>query len=126
MRSEGLVRAQLLQAFRVRLLMSWPETFSQDLSGGSRLSSRCKEVVALAGGDEPAQLDMALVFLQYSSLLSLMRAAVSQVAVSLSQHLRLKGGSRDISSLLIGSAERALHLGAGLPTNMRSEGLVRA
>merc|ERR1712086_145496 len=36
-RSDGLGRVQLLQAFRVRFLASLLQTFSQDSSGGSRL-----------------------------------------------------------------------------------------
>ena len=86
-RSESLARVQLLQAFRVRLLESSLQTVGQYSSGGSRMSSFCKDVVALAQGDRTAWLEMASGLSQSSALHSLMRVLVSQVAAS--QHRQL-------------------------------------
>merc|ERR1712194_915385 len=94
-RSECLARVQLLQASRVRFLASPLQTFSQYSSGG-RLSRFCKGVNALAQGDQTARPEMASGLSGSSALLSFSRVVVSQVAVSVWQHRRLKGEPRDV------------------------------
>ena len=122
-RSDGLARVQLLQASRVRLLASSLQTFSQDSSGGSGMSCFCKDVIALAQGDQTARPEMASGLSGSSALLSLMRVVVSQVAVSVWQHRGLKGETRDVLSLRIRGAKLAVHLGVGLPRSIGPVGL---
>ena len=58
-RSESPVRLQLFQDFRVRFLESSFQTISQSASGGGRMSSACKDAIALAQGDQAARLEIA-------------------------------------------------------------------
>merc|ERR1712194_972890 len=69
--SDGLARVQLLRALRVRLLASSYQTFRQDLSGGSGMSCFCKDIVALAQGDQTAWPEVAAGLSESWALLSL-------------------------------------------------------
>merc|ERR1712194_312194 len=106
-----------------RLVTSSLQTFRQYSSGDSGLSCFCKDVFALAQGDQTARPEMASGLSGSSALLSLMRVVVSQVAVSVWQHRGLKGETRDALSLRIHGTKLAVHLGVGLPRSTGCDGL---
>merc|ERR1712086_539788 len=87
------------------------------------MSCFCKDIVALAQGDQTTRPEMASGLSGASALLSLMRVVVSQVAVSACQHCGLKGETRDVLSLRFRGTKLAVHLGVGLPRSLRSDGL---
>merc|ERR1712194_492551 len=89
------------------------------------MSCFCKDVVALAQGDQTARPEMASGLSGSSALLSFRRYVTSAVAVSVWQHRGLKGETRDVLSLHIRGAKLAVHLGVGLPRSIGPDGLAR-
>jgi len=77
------------------------QTFSQDLSGGNGASCFGKDIVALALGNQTATPERASGLSEFSTLLSLMRFVVSEVAVSVLQHRGLTGETRDVLSFTL-------------------------
>ena len=123
--SHGDDRMGLLQA--VKDLSASCHMFNRTPSGvrgGSRrVNSFCHVIKYSAEGDQTARPEMASGLSGSSSLLSLMRAVVSQVAVSVWQRRGLTGETRDVLSLRIRGAKLAVHLGVGLPRSTGSDSL---
>ena len=89
------------------------------------MSYFCKDIVALAQGDQTTRLEMAYSFNPSSTLLSLRRVAVPHIAACVSQRRQMKGETISVHTLRIGGTKLGVDLGLGLPRSTRSDGLGR-